>query len=82
MARRKAGVEYDLALAWATARALRTIEERNMATVMCVMGGDRLRWLLRRRRIVGDVVMHSSLYCWLCLSSKERPQARAASGTC
>jgi hypothetical protein len=38
MARRKAGVEYDLALAWATARALRTIEERNMATAVCVMG--------------------------------------------
>jgi hypothetical protein len=39
MARRKAGVEYDLALAWATARALRTMEVRNMAAVMCVMGG-------------------------------------------
>lgn len=37
MARRKAGVEYDLALTWATARALRTIEERNMAAVMCEM---------------------------------------------
>jgi hypothetical protein len=30
-----------------------------------------------QRRIVSDVVTH--LYCWLCLSSKERPQARAAS---
>jgi hypothetical protein len=79
MARRKAGVEYDLALAWATARALRTIEVRNMAAVICEMG-EIVEMV--QRRIVGDVVMH--LYCWLCLTSKERPQARAASenGSC
>jgi hypothetical protein len=59
-------VEYDLALAWATARALRTIEVRNMAAVMCEMGGV---VEMVQRRIVGDVVMH--LYCWLCLSERD-----------
>lgn len=71
-ARRKAGVEYDLALAWATARAPRTIDERNIAAVLCKM--EEIVGVFAGA-IVGDVGPSN---CWLCLSERAT-QARAAS---